>query len=115
MSEKRKKFENQLDQLIQKGGLLRMAIQYECYPDRFKKQFANQLAEDQLDKYLDDLPEFSSEYQAWYSEALALIRQVLPDRLEDFSSYYEYPRARKEITSENYRIVDYLQGLQVTR
>ena len=92
-----------------------MAIQYDCHPDTFKKQVAKKLGIDKVEKYLNDLPEFRSEYQIWYSEALALIKQVLPDRLEDFASYYEYPRVRKEVTSENYRIRDYLQGLQVTR
>lgn len=29
--------------------------------------------------------------------------------------HYEKPKTRREITSENYRIEDYLQGLQVTR
>ena len=44
-----------------------------------------------------------------------MIKQVLPDRLKDFVSYYEYQKPRKEITFENYMIRDYLQGLLVTR
>jgi hypothetical protein len=51
----------------------------------------------------------------WYSEARALIRQLLPDRLADFVRHYEKPKPRKDITAENYRIEDYLQGLTVTR
>ena len=115
MSEKRKKFESQLDQLIQNGDLLRMAIQYECYPDAFKGQISDELGEDKVEEYVRTLPDFKSKYQAWYSEALSLIKQALPDRLDDFLSHYEYPRARKQITFENYMIRDYLQGLHVTR
>ena len=115
MSEKRKKFETQLDQLIQKGSALRMAMRHECYPDAFKKQVAEQLGKDQVEKYISELPEFRLEYQTWYSEALALVKQVLPDRHDDFVSHYEYPRSRKEITSENYMIREYLQGLEITR
>ena len=37
---------------------------------------------------LDDLPSFADEYQGWYSEATALLRQVLPDRRTDFQSLY---------------------------
>jgi hypothetical protein len=67
------------------------------------------------DEYIKELPSFGDEYQRWYSEALALIRQLLPDRLVDFSRHYEKPKARKNISFENYRIEDYLQGLHITR
>ncbi len=61
------------------------------------------------------MPSFKGEYQTWYSEAQALIKQLLPDRLQDFIRYYEKPKGRKEITVENYRIEDLLQGLTGTR
>jgi hypothetical protein len=60
------------------------------------------------------LPDFSQEYQRWYSEAKAVVRQLLPDRLEDFASHYEKSRTRKALTFENYKIEDYLQGLTVS-
>jgi hypothetical protein len=44
-----------------------------------------------------------------------LIRQLLPDRVDDFARHYEKPKSRKEITYENYTIEDCLQGLNVTR
>jgi hypothetical protein len=44
-----------------------------------------------------------------------VIRQLLPDRLADFVRHYEKPKPRKDITFENYRIEDALQGLAVTR
>jgi hypothetical protein len=55
-----------------------------------------------------------SAYQTWYSEAKALVRQLLPDRLSDFARLYEKSKARKNITAENYSIEDYLHGLNVT-
>ena len=42
------------------------------------------------------------------------MRQLLPDRLEDFASHYEKSRTRKALTFENYKIEDYLQGLTVS-
>ena len=60
------------------------------------------------------LPSFNSEYQAWYSEARALIKQLLPDRLDDFVRHYDKPRHRKNIDYESYRIEDCLQGVTVT-
>lgn len=39
----------------------------------------------------------------------------MPDRLSDFVGHYEKPKSRKSLTNENYRIEDYLQGLNVTQ
>jgi hypothetical protein len=75
-----------------------------------KKQF-----KDKAKEILASLPTFTDAYQPWYSEAKALIRQLLPDRLANFVRHYEKPKPRKDITHESYRIEDYLQGLQVTR
>lgn len=65
--------------------------------------------------HIDAIPEFTTAYQPWYSECLVLIKQLLPDRLNDFVRLYEKPKGRKEIDFENYRIEDALQGLRVTR
>ena len=115
MTEKTKKFERDLDRLIDKGDNLSNAINYECYKEEFKRQARKVMDKDKMEIFINNLPNFTSEYQSWYSEALALIKQVLHDRLDDFASYYEYPRVRKEITFENYRIRDYLQGISITR
>src|SRR5262249_49584795 len=70
---------------------------------------------DKTDEFLKKLPLLNQAYQRWYSEALALLQQLLPDRVADFVRHYEEPKGRKDITFENYRIEDYLQGLLVTR
>ncbi|MBE9663156.1 hypothetical protein IRJ16_14800 [Mucilaginibacter myungsuensis] len=60
------------------------------------------------------LPVFSASYQTWYSEALPLIKILLPLRYNDFIRLYEKPKVRKEITKENYVIEDYLSDTVVT-
>lgn len=97
--------------------MLLMAIQYDCHLKDFKAQVSESFKDekDKIDEYLKGLPNFRSDYQAWYSEAQALIKQVMPDRLGDFISYFEYPRVRKDISFQNYMIRDYLQGLRITR
>ncbi|RVG29784.1 hypothetical protein CN225_24225 [Sinorhizobium meliloti] len=70
---------------------------------------------EKLEELISKLPNFRRRYQKWYSEAQAVVKQVLPDRLEHFNSYFDVAKNRKEITYENYRIRDYLQGLRVTR
>lgn len=117
MSERTRKFSEQLDALLATGHLLEMAMRYDCHSDSFKKQVSAALKGDKaaIAKYFKDLPNFKTEYQAWYSEAQAVVKQVLPGRLADFTSYYEYPRVRKDIDFQNYMIRDYLQGLKITR
>jgi hypothetical protein len=65
--------------------------------------------------YLEKIPDFTKSYQSWYSECVVLLKQLLPDRLDDFIRLYEKPKMRKEISFENYRIEDALQGLRITR
>lgn len=117
MSERTKKFSEELKRLIKEGDSLHMAIQYDCHPREFEERLGEVFSEDEekIEKYIADLPTFRDDYQKWYSEAQAVIKQVLPDRLSDFTSYYEYPRVRKDISFKNYMVKDYLQGLAITR
>jgi len=104
------KYKKDLDQLINKGESLFNAIQCECYAEEFKKA-----AGEDAEKIIKSLPKFKTEYQTWYSESKALIKQLLPDRLSDFVVHYEKPKSRKDISYGNYCIEDYLQGIHVTR
>ena len=108
------KYKKDLSALIALGEQLFMAIQFECYPEETEKELAKRLKSEAKD-VLANLLSFRESYQTWYSEAKALIRQVLPDRLSDFVRHYEKPKPRKDISYENYRIEDYLQGLTITR
>jgi hypothetical protein len=108
------RYKQDLDALVQMGNKLQNSIQAECFPNEFAAQAKEKLGE-QAKEFLKALPPFGGAYQRWYSEAKALIRQLLPDRLADFVHHYEKPKPRKEISYENYRIEDYLQGLSATR
>lgn len=115
MSERTKKFSEELDRLISDGEALYMAIQYEFHTQRFAEAVTAKYGPEQGKEYLEKLPSFGEKYQKWYSAGQAVIKQVLPDRLNDFNSYFEYPKVRKDITYQNYMIRDYLQGLRITR
>lgn len=104
------KYKKDLDALIKKGESLYFAMQNDCYPEKVKEAFGKEAEE-----IIKTFPNFKKGYQVWYSEAKVLIKQLLPDRLDDFVRHYEKPRQRKNITYENYRIEDYLQGLHITR
>ena len=108
------RYEKDLYSLLQKGKRLEYAMMNEGSPLEFARTAKEQLGE-QAEKLVEGLPSFRENYQAWYSEAKALVRQLLPDRLSDFTRYYEKPKSRREITYANYVIEDYLEGLAVTR
>ena len=108
-----KKYKDDLDQLIRTGEQLKNAIQFECYKEEGTRMAKRQFGE-KATEFLNSLPEFSTGYQAWYSEATTLIRHLLPDRLDDFRGFYEKPRGRKDVDYESYRVSDYLVSLTVS-
>jgi hypothetical protein len=108
------KYQKDLDALINNGEQLLHAIQAECSPERFKAMVKKALG-NKAAAFLKALPGFATAYQPWYSEARAVIKLLLPDRLADFVRHYEKPKPRKDIDFENYRIEDALQGLRITK
>ena len=108
------RYTKDLDTLLKMGTQLHNAIQRECFPQEMEREAQKELG-DEAEKFIQRLPSFNEEYQSWYSEAKALVRQLLPDRLSDFTRYYEKPKSRREITYANYVIEDYLEGVTVTR
>lgn len=108
------KYKKNLDLLIAKGEGLQFSIEAECLPEQFENAYKGEEGKE-VRELVKALPSFTTSYQSWYSEAKAVIKQLLPDRLSDFVRLYEKPKSRKDITFENYRIEDYLQGLSVTR
>ena len=106
------RYKDDLEKLIKMGEDLFRAMRYECDPKGYRNLVRKEL-KDKASEFLDSLPNFPEEYETWYSEAKTLIRQLLPDRLDDFIGHYENPKTRNDITHESYRIYDYLIGVQV--
>jgi len=104
------KYKKDLERLTKDGESLLSAMLYDAFPEQCEKEWKNRGKKNWGDMG-KTLPKFNEEYQTWYSEAKVLIKQLLPDRISDFEKYYAKPERRKEITCENYRIEDYLQGL----
>jgi hypothetical protein len=55
---------------------------------------------------------FLSKYQKWYSESYQVIKQLLPDRLDEFERLYKPENKRKTIDSITYTIQDWLRGVR---
>ncbi|NJD22999.1 MAG: hypothetical protein FIA82_10095 [Melioribacter sp.] len=58
---------------------------------------------------------FQDNYHRWFSEAYALIKIVLPDRLEEFDSLYKQNPRRKTIDSLSYSIQDWMLGIRADK
>lgn len=106
------RFKAALEDLAKRGRELEVALTVECSPKLKAELKAGAKDGKETPR---KLPDFNRAYQSWYTEALALVKQVIPDRLSDFIAHYEAPRGRKELTAASYRIQDCLQGLQVSR
>lgn len=52
-------------------------------------------------------------YQSWYTKALPVVRQLIPERYQEVQEQYRLDK-RKEIDYLTYTISDYLIGLRVT-
>lgn len=52
---------------------------------------------------------FGAKYQKWYSAALPLVSQLLPDRYEEFQQYYRNEK-RKSLHWSTYTISDFLRS-----
>ena len=93
-----------LRELVNQGVRLQLAM--------YKEQ--GQLSEEHEDAIKGFKISFSEGYQSWYSEAKEVVRQVLPNRLDDFTSLYKNKEKRKAVEYENYTVHDYLMGLTRT-
>jgi hypothetical protein len=97
----------ELQNLITKGNHLYLSMLKDVHgdlPDNVKEA---------LKKHKIKLPRFNDEYDTWYSEALAVIKQLLPDRADDFIKQYKDEK-RKELNVSTYGVYDYLLGLRRT-
>lgn len=93
-----------LRELVNQGVKLQLAMHKE----------QGQLSEEHEDAIKDFKLSFSEGYQSWYSEAKEVVRQVLPNRLDDFTSLYKSKDKRKHVEYENYTVYDYLMNLTRT-
>lgn len=97
-----KKYIEELDELFETGQKLYSGLMYDInYLDdpKEKKKLAKM-------KRLS----FKVHYEKWYSEALEVVRQILPNRLDDFKNLYKLEK-RKEVDYLTYTISDYMIGL----
>lgn len=98
-------FKDALGKLIEKGALLqyRMALDL---------KLVDSLTQEKLGKLQP--PPFNDEYEQWYTESMQVVKQLLPDRFDDFKRLYRDDK-RKDIDFVTYGVADYSIGLETRR
>ncbi|MEP5231176.1 MAG: hypothetical protein ABJQ78_07060 [Alloalcanivorax sp.] len=111
------RFKEDLNKLLRDAVNIEQSFMHEAYGEEYEAAVLKSCKgnEKAAKEHMDALPNFNASYQSWYSESLALMKWLLPDRVADFIRLYEKPKGRKDISFENYRIEDALQGLRITR
>jgi len=103
------RYKKDLERLVKYGDQLLNAMCADFAPEEFRNQLKEKFHDgNEISEHLKNLPSFINGYQQWYSEALILLKQLLPDRVSDFVRLYEKPKNRKNVTYENYMIEDAL-------
>ncbi|OPA99815.1 hypothetical protein BFW87_03615 [Pseudomonas fluorescens] len=111
------KYREDLKALLQEGRVVLQALVYESEgPEKWRDRKAGiGWTAEKIEIYEDKLKPFRICYHHWYSEALVVVKQLLPDRYADFVKFYERPKTRKSFDVETYRIEDACQSLSSTR
>jgi len=105
------RYKDDLEKLVQRGKALSLDLAI-----RVQEEYGEKLGGEKLGKEFEELKkeiragDFQKDYQRWYTESCALIRQMIPDRLPEFESLYKGESRRKGITLETYTIQDWLMG-----
>lgn len=103
--------EAEIKKLVDAGTLLlRRELIAQLAGDE-RQELIDAVAKDRQKEELLKAPYFVREYQRWYSSALRVVEQVLPDRYAEFRDLYKDDR-RKELSVSTYGIADYVAGIR---
>lgn len=101
-----------LKRLLKQGNQLYLSLAYSTESGAQKEEAKKYLEKNGVD--VKKFPDFQTEYEVWYSEALQYIKTFIPDRTNDFVALYKNEK-RKELTFASYTISDAIIGLCATR
>ncbi len=108
------RFKKDLNDLRHRGSMLECAMIRDIHGVQRLRNAVGEMSDEDFAKIEAEIPQFRNAYEAWYSECLPVLKQLLPDRLDDFKRQYEKAKNRKSADFETYVIEDYMLGLRVT-
>jgi hypothetical protein len=115
MADKKESIKSELRELVKFGRYL--LYNEAINKGKLEKKQADLLKKlSDFKKFQEDNPFTQISYQKWYSKSTLVIKQILPDRLDEFRKLYILEkRDNKNITFLTYTISDYFLGLSITR
>lgn len=99
------RYRQDLERLIKLGDAMLLDLARQLLPQ-------SNLSESQAERLNDVKGLFEREYQTWFSEALAVVEQLLPSRKGEFAALYKRDIRRKGVTTETYSIEDWMLGIR---
>ena len=104
--EERKKLEPEIE------ALAAVAKERSASPRRPKDSKADDIEEEEglTATQIIKQGDFGSAYQRWYSEALRVVEQLMPDRYAEFREYYRLDKRPTHVNRTTYTISEYVQG-----
>jgi len=100
------KYKSDLDSLIELGETMELDLTFRHLDEE------GQLSVEDKKTFKKFKGAFEKNYQRWYTESTAIIRQLLPDRIMEFEYLYKGDGKRKEINSATYNLQDWLNGIR---
>ena len=102
------KYKKDLEALVKLGEKMEMDLTFRYLKDK------GELKDNHKEAAKKVKGSFESDYQRWYTEACAVIKQLVPDRFLEFEHLYKGEGKRKEVNSTTYNLQDWLNGIRVT-
>jgi hypothetical protein len=100
------RYKADLDKLIKLGSSMQIDVElrHRATKGKLSKEFQD------LEKKVKGA--FERDYQKWYSEAFAVIKQLAPDRAAEFEHLYKGEGKRRHIDAVTYNIQDWMNGIR---
>lgn len=115
MADQREEIQKELLELVKQGEVLLLTetVKY-VMNEPSQASTAAAIKDEGLKKRAKKF-ELAPKYQGWYSRALRVVEQLLPDRHEEFRALYRPAKPPKELDITTYTISHYLAGVVVRR
>jgi hypothetical protein len=106
------RFRTELDELIRESRRLGLGLAEQAFgKGELMKHLESEGKPLSDEEYGGMVANFRAGYQQWYSKAEAVVRQILPNRLDDFRDLYSTKRSKFDFAT--YRLADTVKGIRL--
>lgn len=117
VADRREQIKKELEELVKEGEQLHLIQMFESNPELYDEinehlgtKGKRRVTPDAIKKVAKG-ESFNRRYQRWYSNALPVVEQLLPDRYEEFVELYRPAKQPPKLNAANFSISAYLRGI----